>query len=131
MAHPRLFLGMPPQVLHLEGILPVGFFVTAVRHRDPVHLGGHDIGQRQRNHVTDLEFHDLAQGKVGGGEIGDQIDPGILDLPGHALQPSHVGLGAVGGESVVEDVAQRLDHGIRQADDDVAAASPDVDRETS
>src|SRR5690606_14980938 len=90
--------------------------------RAAVEIAGHD--------VAGLEGEQFAHGDAAAAEHGGEVHLGVLDLLLERLHPALVVLHPVAGHAGIEQLAQRLDHGVRHGDMDVPSATVELDVET-
>src|SRR5688572_7920310 len=91
----RIAVLVGDHLLHAQCVAFVGDAVAALHHGNAVDAREHGFGQLDRQHVADLQAHQLAEGGVDGHEVGGERHVGALHLLAHLLDPALVDLDLV------------------------------------
>ncbi|KAG1255488.1 hypothetical protein G6F68_010336 [Rhizopus microsporus] len=107
----------------LHGVHAVGDAELAGEHRNVLHAQRHLRIQLDRQHITNLQPGQVAQGHALAGQHAGQRHLGDVELLAQGLAPALVAVVAVALDARVEQFADRLQHRVGQGDVDVAAAT--------
>src|SRR5436190_18827946 len=117
------------QLIDLERVLAVRGSVVAGEHRNAGDLGLDRLVQVELDEVARLQREQLLDRRRRLRELGDELDLGGLDLLRHQLHPALVGRGRAAVHRRVEDVADRLERRVGNAEVDRPSGVADLERE--
>ena len=112
-----------------KAYLPAAGAVVALEHRHADHLGVDVLVEVELDEVARLEGEQLLDGGVGVRQLGHQLHLGGLDLVLQQVDPAAIGLVGVALHGRVQDVADRLQRRVGDAEVDGAAGVADLQRE--